>query len=151
MLIYNESGKEIKSPDLEAGYIDERGERVFHTWTDDGWVTKNEAGDVVPYGEVDPELEHGEDVPDWWQYGVYVPYTPEQIEEIAEERADVENAEKVSKWLPTAPEQVSALEAGVDDNFDATAELGIEVANQSIALDDIMDAIAELGTVITNG
>lgn len=95
---------------------------------------------------------HDQKIPDIWQYYRYILYTPEQLEEFAEQdriQAEREQKEKEQQeFLDSAPERVDALETGVDDSYEAIADLGVDVADHAVALDDIMEAIAELGVTI---
>ena len=158
MIIYDKNGAVVENPDLSKGHIVEKAIPVWHIWTGDGWGnTVDEDGNVVPYGEITIPIKSEENpdgtdpsefdnrVPDWWQYGIYIPYTEEELENIHKEEELSDLTQKARDWLPYAPAQVEALELGVDDNYEATAELGVAVADHDITLDDIMEAIAELG------
>lgn len=158
MIIYDEKQNIIENPNLDLGYILEECIPVWHIWIGDDWgETVDKDGKPVPYGEVTIPIKSEENpdginpeefdnrIPDHWLYGIYIPYTQEELEKQAEEKKLIELTQKAQEWLPYAPEKVEALEFGVDDNYEATAELGVAVADHDVTLDDIMEAIAELG------
>lgn len=123
------------------------------------WQTYDANGDVVKDydGEYDEKWPHGTDgIYGEFTYGLYTPYTAEEIEKRRKEKEEADReleeaqkkAEEREKFLVTAPKRIDVLESGVDDSYDAIAELGVEVADHSVTLDDIMDAIAELGQIV---
>ncbi len=117
------------------------------------WETLNSQGIKIPYdGDYLDDWKDVSPMNDTWTYQIYHTYTVEELAEIKEqERLAAEEQAKLEaqqEFLDKAPNRVTALELGVDDNYEATAELGVEVANQGITLDDIMNAIAELGTIV---
>lgn len=73
----------------------------------------------------------------------YHVYTDYELQRMAEEEA-------YQKAHPSPEVKIEALESGVDDSYDAIADLGVEVADHSVTLDDIMNAIAELGVELEN-
>lgn len=50
--------------------------------------------------------------------------------------------------VPEEELRTRAIESGVNDAYEATAELGVDVANNEEMLDVIMEAIAELGVAV---
>lgn len=64
------------------------------------------------------------------------------------ERETKEKNAAAQEFIENAPSRIDDIEGGIDDSYDAIAELGIEVAGHAITLDDIMDAIAELGQIV---
>lgn len=73
----------------------------------------------------------------------YHVYTDYELQRMAEE-------EEHQRAHPSSDTRINALETGVDDSYDAIADLGVEVADHSMTLDDIMNAIAELGVELEN-
>lgn len=115
------------------------------------WETKDEEGNIVNHfdGMITEGFPKDELIPDIWYYDLYIPYTPEELAEMEEQRkqaeAEQEKYDQQQEWLEKAPERVDAIESGVNDAYEATAELGVEVADHAVTLDDIMNAVAELG------
>lgn len=83
-----------------------------------------------------------EEVTEWHQY------TPEELAELEESEKREQQDAADREFLNTAPERINGLETGVDDSYDAIAELGIAVGDVEVTLDDVMDAIAELGQIV---
>lgn len=115
------------------------------------WVTRQKAKDGAydTIGTiVDGKVKHAlfdsdyEEVTEWHEY------TPEEIAEREESEKREQQAAADREFLDTAPERINGLETGVDDSYDAIAELGIAVGDVEVTLDDVMDAIAELGQIV---
>lgn len=83
-----------------------------------------------------------EEVTEWHQY------TPEELAQRAEAEKREEQQKADREFLDEAPERLTDLEWGVDDSYDAIAELGGAVGEVEVTLDDVMDAIAELGQIV---
>lgn len=118
------------------------------------WEMIDTEGNILPYPiEIDIKgLLKEELTPDILQVGIYHKFTDEELKIREEERIKAEKeakelAEK-QKIMDELPNRVEAIEYGVDDSYDAIAELGVEVADHSISIDDIMDALVELGQLL---
>lgn len=54
------------------------------------WDTYDERGDIVEHydGVIAEDWPHEQDIHDVWEYGIYTPYTPEQLKEIEKAKAE---------------------------------------------------------------
>ena len=149
MIVYDEKGIAIESPDLSKGRIIEHSIPVWHIWDGSGWGdTVDEDGSVVPYGEItipirseenpdgtDPE-EFDNRVPDHWLYGVYVPYTAQELAELEEARQRTEDEERARDWLPSAP-------GIVEDHDEAIVALYEGMMQMQLDTDEMLTALYE--------
>lgn len=131
MQIYNESGELVESPDLSLGRIEERAIPVWHTWTGDAWRTVDAEGHTVPYENIDPDLPHGERVPDWWQYGVYVLYSTEELAAMEHERAE---AAARTAWYAAAPQVQAETDAALCELWEQLLAQQQTICDQDNAL-----------------
>lgn len=126
MIIFDENGDVVKTPDKEKGYIDYREKRVVHSYVVDveeqghyevvaeypetggkdmewvidvpekgHWETKdaNTREIIKDYKCVIPDdLPRENDIEDIFEYGVYIEYTPEELERIKRDNSESEIA-----------------------------------------------------------
>lgn len=68
------------------------------------WETRDDGGEVVEHfdGVIPDDLPRDVPNPDTWTYGVYIPYTDEELSQIEEAKAEAERASRVSAQMQTA-------------------------------------------------
>lgn len=144
MTVY-ENGKPSNTYDINNGVLEPHTMDITFTYSDGEWVITDQQGKVVDgYDGYYPEPEDSP-VTEEWEYYTYRPLNAQEIAEL--EAVDKSNQERIEFEL-NAPERVKNLETGVDDSYEAIADLGVDVADHATTLDDIMEAIAELGVTI---
>lgn len=110
------------------------------------WETRLEGGELVEFDGAIPDGTPRElELDDVQQYMLYVPYAPEELEEIAraeEERGRMEaEAAEREALVASVPERMGRAEA-------ALGELGAMAASGSSAIEELAAAVAELGALV---
>ena len=110
------------------------------------WETRDEEGNVVDFDGIIPDdMPHENPVEDVWGFQRYRVYTEEELEEIAQRKAEAEaaaeKAEEREAFLDGAPERMDNAELGM-------GELGVMAANSAASIEDLMVAVAELGALV---
>lgn len=110
------------------------------------WETRDEEGNVVDFDGIIPDdMPHENPVEDIWQFQRYRVYTEEELEEIAQLKAEAEaaaeKAEEREAFLDGAHERMDNAELGM-------GELGVMAANSAASIEDLMVAVAELGALV---
>ena len=110
------------------------------------WETRDEEGNVVDFDGIIPDdMPHENPVEDVWGFRRYRVYTEEELEEIAQQKAEAEAAavKKAEReaFLEEAPERM-------DDAEMAMGELGVMAASSAASIEDLMVAVAELGALV---
>lgn len=81
------------------------------------WETTDQNGKPIP--EFDGDLTgfpRDVPVPNTWEYGVYIPYTEEELEQRAQDQEKlVQETEKREEFMQNAPSQIEELEANQED------------------------------------
>lgn len=81
------------------------------------WITTDQNGKLIP--EYDGDLTgfpRDTLVPDTWEYGLYIPYTEEELAEHQEEYDKLlEETQKRDEFINNGPDQISELETTQED------------------------------------
>lgn len=170
MRIIDMEGVEVTEPDLEAGHLVEEEIYVDHPATEE---VPEETKTVVLYQHPkDPSRKlvkkevvrpHVPAKPAWrevvervWRY---VPYTEDELAEIAAQKAAAEEAAKeaaaeaarqaaLKAQLEQLPGQVGDLEEAVAEVGGAIGESDASIAALKSDVADLMGAVAEIGTLV---
>lgn len=147
MIIYDQNGNTIENPDMSKGRIIEHSIPVWHIWDGNGWSgTVDEDDKPVPYGEVTIPIRSEENpdgtnpaefdnrVPDWWLYGVYTPYTAEELAAQEEERQREEARQRANELLPDMPDIIDDQDAAIVELYEGMMQMQLETDEALTAL-----------------